>query len=184
MSSTAIVAGPVTYRIDFTTISGLAPTEGSFTYDDTLSLGNRFTAFQVVWNSMTFDLVTSANAPFINGSDCGTTSNSFISFTLLQGTNQCAAGGEIGWAAAGDDLHQVISIQQVSNLFTNSIHFTGVLDSATVPKNTDLFLAGRGGFVITQVPEPGSIFITLAGCTLLVALRLVQGKYRALPPGS
>ena len=95
MGSTAILAAPITYTIDFTTTFGVAPTAGSFTYDDTLSLGSRFTAFDVAWNSMVLDLRASANAPFINGSDCGTTSNSLISFTLLQGTNQCAAGGRL-----------------------------------------------------------------------------------------
>jgi hypothetical protein len=70
-----------TYTINFTTTSGPAPTSGSFTYDSTTP---RFTNFLVVWEGITFDLTSSANAPIIAGTGCtGEASTPAYGFALM-----------------------------------------------------------------------------------------------------
>ncbi len=51
-------AAPISYSINFTALSGVAPTAGSFTYDADVPA---FSNFLVVWKEFTFDLSASAN---------------------------------------------------------------------------------------------------------------------------
>ena len=59
----AAIAGPIQYTITFTATSGPAPTAGSFSYDSSQQLGSPFSSFLVTWDSITFDVTASANAP-------------------------------------------------------------------------------------------------------------------------
>ena len=54
------MAAPLAYNINFTTTSGTAPTSGGFTYD---AMTTTFSAFTVVWNTITFDFTSTANSP-------------------------------------------------------------------------------------------------------------------------
>lgn len=78
-----------TYTINFTG-GAILPTEGTFTYDpDTQT----FTSFSVTWDSVFFDLTSSANAPGFGGGGGGTNppicigalSGGAASFALLTG---------------------------------------------------------------------------------------------------
>jgi len=51
-------ASPITYNINFTTTSGLAPTSGSFIYDASTTT---FSNFIVVWDTDSFDFTDNAN---------------------------------------------------------------------------------------------------------------------------
>jgi hypothetical protein len=53
-------AAAIPYNINFTTDSGSpTPTSGSFTYDGGAAIGSQFTAFDVEWDGLPFDLTTS-----------------------------------------------------------------------------------------------------------------------------
>jgi hypothetical protein len=99
-------AVPVPYVIHFTTTSGSpAPTSGSFTYDSAAALGAQFTAFVVVWDGLTFDLTSAANAGGFSlgcGADMLNSAivNSATAFAILSGTNECHGSPyAIGWDA-------------------------------------------------------------------------------------
>lgn len=58
------LASPIKYAINFTVKEGASPQAATFTYD---AATQTFSDFQVIWDSATFDLTTSANAPNIVG---------------------------------------------------------------------------------------------------------------------
>ena len=93
------------YTISFTTTSGSpAPTSGQFVYDDTTS---QFMSFTVVWDGITFDLASYANAPFIGTGGaygplptCLTAgAGAAASLSLLL---NCSADSQSIWSAATD----------------------------------------------------------------------------------
>lgn len=73
-----------TYDISFTLTSGtLLPTSGSFTYDSTTP---QFTNFIVDWDSLVFNLTSSANNPTVVGSTpacVGTNTGAAATFAIL-----------------------------------------------------------------------------------------------------
>lgn len=87
----SVSAAPILYNIHFTTngigLFGIGPSSGSFLYD---SATTRFASFNVQWNSLSFDLTSSANAPNVSGA-CDTVnpnSADFFSY-LMSGYNGC-----------------------------------------------------------------------------------------------
>lgn len=87
----SVSAAPILYNIHFTTsgigLSGIGPSSGSFLYD---SATTRFASFTVQWNSLSFDLTSSANAPKVSGA-CDTAnpnSADFFSY-LMSGYTGC-----------------------------------------------------------------------------------------------
>lgn len=86
LGSPVAKATTTTYDITFTlSAGGVNATAGSFTYNDST---NKFSAFNVVWDGITFDLTSSANAPSLNGTPCVTSTGGVLtggaaSFALL-----------------------------------------------------------------------------------------------------
>ncbi len=88
-AATNLMADPIVYDINFTTNYGDAPTSGSFSYDPTTET---FSDFIVVWDSVTFDLTSSANSPYTNDELCmGNLSGGAAGFTILDGADTCGA---------------------------------------------------------------------------------------------
>ena len=81
------MAAPITYNINFTTTSGIAPTSGSFTYD---AATTTFTAFTVLWNSATINFTSAANINSPSPQACNPGSNTPAgNFQLMAGTDTC-----------------------------------------------------------------------------------------------
>ena len=87
-------AAPTTYRINFTTQSGTAPTSGSFTYDPSTGFSN----FIVVWNGQTYNLTSAANSPTSpTPTGCPNEApTSAYGFIIMSQTPTCP-GGRYNW---------------------------------------------------------------------------------------
>ncbi len=142
------VANPTTYTIKFT---GNGSPTGGFTYDPDTST---FTFFTVTWNSLVFDLTSSANAPTILGSmpSCpGGSPGGAASFSFLKG--QCAppAPGFISeWAASGTPGYSSFAFL-TGNPGPPLVQF-GISSALLTPKGVALYQAG--GWVIEVAPGP------------------------------
>jgi hypothetical protein len=166
-------AGTV-YNINFTAITGTAPTSGSFTYDS----GSGFSAFHVIWGGLDFDLTASANSPHLTSWDiCTPAAGASIGFALM---TQTIAGCPVDpsayfWQARAD----VPALSAV---------FGFAFDRApTVPADPDNreaaelftftdpngFTGDPGGafnvgtFDVEPAPEPTTIGLILLGCLAL-----------------
>jgi hypothetical protein len=165
-------AAPINYTISFTTNSGISPSSGSFTFDSAQPLGSQFTAFTVVWDSISFNLTSTANAPQTSGS-C--TATSLTVFLFLTGTPECpGTGGQpIGWGATIPNGSAIafFNIFDVSSGGANAINIQG---TPTIPTNTGPTVGANGGFSASPVPEPSSLLLmgSALGCLLLASQRL------------
>jgi hypothetical protein len=165
--------------------TGLLPTSGSFTYDNTTT---QFTSFQVVWDGITFDLLSSANSPQIigGGPACiGGQTGPVATLTFL--TTSCPPPtGEFQWAASfggtGGPALFTMSAQDASG---NSISIDEVLPYAAVvvsasPLPVDR-AAAQGDFTDpapppTATPEPATNALMLVGVGLGLVMRKRIGQ--------
>ncbi len=133
---------------------GIAPTAGSFTYDNTT---NQFTSFTVVWDGLTFDL------------SFGATQTNFLALIGAIPSPQT-------WTAAciPSTVHPTIPCDGLLDfgLFAGTL----VLGSAVQPLvPTQNLAVGGGTFTVTQVvtttPEPGAVSLLLMGIGLVSVMR-------------
>jgi hypothetical protein len=190
-SAPVVKADPLdqtTYAINFTG-AGLNPTAGSFTYDPDTAV---FTAFTVMWNTITYDLTSGANSPvFITAfPGCiGGASGGAATFALLSG--QCnppsSPNGDTEWEGAYFPIGPPTSF---FNFLSGTSTFSGGGCPCTeiiVSTGPNALHAGaitgqsEGDWTITAVspvPEPSTL--TLLTATLLCAA-FVRRKHRKLP---
>ncbi len=169
LSAPAAMADVMTnYTINFTG-TGILPTAGSFTYDSTTP---QFSDFMVVWDGLTFDLTSAANAPnFEAGSPLpacvGGTADAEASFDLLSGDcKNPPAGYEVSWAAGS------IFDFRIGN--DNPPFDSLVVEKAAPSRNGSDF--GDGSWTITAVvpsavPEPSSVMLLATLCALAFRAR-------------
>jgi hypothetical protein len=163
-------ASPITYNIDFTTTSGLAPTSGSFTYD---AATTTFSNFIVDWDTISFsDLTTIANT---EGGTCGASPSSPANAFLFLDTG---CGGTRAWTASVGPESPFLEFA--------SFFFTGTEgeidpDGFSIVSSQPLIDAG-GSFTIspaTAVPEPASAgMFGLGFAGLLIAFRCYRARVR------
>lgn len=171
VAATSAYASPITYDITF---SGgpILPTSGSFVYDGSLPLSSRFSDFSVVWDGISFDLTSAANAPF--SQNCGP-ADAAQSFKLLSGGTVCplvnGSPPVTGWgvtAAFGSAFFDFVSVTSPfagEFVIRNVVGPTGLQDRA----NAD------GSFSIsprdtTAIPEPSSVVLVATGVFLATGL--------------
>jgi hypothetical protein len=151
------------YTINFTLSSGSPlPTTGSIVYDTTT---NQFTSFNVVWDTITFNLTSSANSP--------TLSNIFVPPTACLGTTS-AQNFLLLLSGCGTQFANTWQASVLSEGTTFVDRFTiQSLDANRNGLGAQGFMApvggesGTGTLTITQqsevVPEPGAGILTLIG---------------------
>ncbi len=158
-------AGQISDTITFKG-SGILPSAGSFTYDTT---SQSFTAFTVTWDSAIFNLTASANAPSLNGTECGS-STAATTFTFLTTGNVCGAGATGKWLGlppeGGGPSFEFddFSADQSSFLSVSALPSQGHIP------NPDF---GTGTFTVQSaaIPEPSSILLAMAGIAVLASKR-------------
>jgi hypothetical protein len=172
-SSGALRAAPVTYDINFALTSGSGlPTSGEFTYDSTLMT---FDSFNVVWDGLTFNMLTAAN----NGpgfTTCGLAQNAAGTFALLTGGSTCAIQQE--WEGEGSPT--LVSFW----FFTSTPSVSQNLILTSLP--ADMSGGAQGTFTITAVPEPRSNVMVAIGLAALAAMTSVARRRKkniAAAPG-
>ena len=161
-------AGPILYNINFTTASGIAPTSGSFLYDD--AAANPFASFLVVWNGITFDLTAAANDPILsNGCDPATpgTATGHDSFAALF-TVGTPCTGPREWRAVKAAPTVVGFYDNVQNGSDPALSVTGV--APAIP-GSQVFFANGGFSALAAVPEPSQAWPMLGGGVLLAVWR-------------
>lgn len=168
----AATAAPITYDFTFTG-SGLLPTSGSFTYDPALG-SNNFTAFTIIWDSLTFNLASSADSPELLTGECGTSSTPTAFFlALTDPAALCGAGATSLWIATPDpDSTQFEFLIESADTSSLIFGYDVLPGSVVSPPPTG---PPSGDFTISQVPEPNSIVLALAGGATLMA-----GKRKSL----
>jgi hypothetical protein len=162
-----------TFNINFTTGAMFVPT-GTFTYD--LS-NNTFTAFNVVFDSISFDLLTEANAPLFVGANCGSSHTAETFFTGINQPSQvCGSGAKAGWAGSNHGMLGASFAIGFADVGGDSQLAASIDVMGGVGRLNDSAL---GAFTVTAaaVPEPNIIFLTLAACGAM----LIVGKRRAAP---
>lgn len=157
-AAASATAAPITYNINFTTTRGIAPTSGVFTYNDANALNSRFSGFNVIWNSRSFDLTASANAP--SGVGCGSLDGG-TSFNLLSLIPQCPTPQTISWLGVLSTFSSTFAFSDQSNSGTSFIQIAANSGGLIAPPLPNSF----GTFTITPagVPEPSTISMALTG---------------------
>ena len=154
-------AAPISYDINFTGGSP-NPTSGSFTYDDAAPA---FSNFFVSWNSITYDLTTLANSPFLQGA-CNTVApDARDFFAILSGG---CGGGSRAWQANSTQDPTIF----LMGVFANPGGDVAAL--ATAPTAVGIFTAGE--FTITATPEPSGAAFMLLGAGALAATRFRRNR--------
>jgi len=155
-----ITSGTITFTLGGT---GIAPTAGSFSYDNTT---NKFTSLTVVWDGITFDL------------SFGATQTNYLALTGAIASPQT-------WTAAciPSTVHPTVPCDGLLNfsLFAGTL----VLGSALTPLvPTQNLAVGGGTYSVTQLvtttPEPAAAFLLLGiGLVSLMRKRIAQGRQQA-----
>jgi hypothetical protein len=160
VSATAV---PVFYNINFTLDTGTITPTASFGYDASLAT-NRFSDFTFVFNGITFDLTTSANA-LSPGAPC----NEGVG-TLFAEMQSLTCGIDRRWQAfTGPGVVQTTKF--IDTFGTTPEATTGLGTGAVVLPGIN---ASNGQFTISAVPEPTTLLLTLAGGGLLAWRRRNQ----------
>jgi hypothetical protein len=171
--SLPVRASSVNYTINFTTSSGSpGPTSGSFTYD---SSTGTFSNFVVAWDGYSFNLTSSANAPFdAHPSGCtGEASTGAFSFALLSQALTCPSAPEYFWFG-----QPRVGPTQVF-VFEDEVSSSGYDQiGATLPENSTGTGSAEGNWTISaaaNTPEPAGLLLLGSG---LVGLMFVGLKRR------
>lgn len=162
----------ITYEIDFSAASiGSGPTPtGTFTWNTSTDM---FTSFMVSWNGHNFNLLSSANAPFVSPTDpcSGATSNPGSpsdTFALFSSSPGCA-GGSINtntyWAATSSAF--AISDNRVSS--NDYLCIDNTASNCAENFTAEGLISG-----ITAIPEPSSWALALVGLGWVVRKRFVR----------
>jgi hypothetical protein len=168
---------PISYTIAFSSPGLLLPTSGSFNYDP---VNQQFSAFTVVWNSITFNLTARANVgpTTFTGTGCGIASSPVGLFTLLNGNSLCSTP-RAGWIASGNingtDEFSFFTIEG-GNVASFIADFTPINQPST---------SAFGNFsIVVAIPEPAPFWligIGLAG--LFLASNAGKQRYEVASTG-
>ncbi len=161
MSFGSLIAfgAPITYRINFTVTSGIAPASGSFTYDAAVPT---FTGFTVTYQGIIFDLTNAANSP-ITDTSCPPACAA-ASFLFLSTHPGGSSSGNDGWGAISDASNDIFAFHRSIPPVVGSVLFSQIMTPGTGPLVAP---ASTGSFSIEPVPEPTSGAMVLAGAALL-----------------
>lgn len=166
---TRAYAGPITYNINFVVGTGFPDATASFNYDSAAAIGSQFSAFNVKWDSFTFDFTAVANATNFNTAGCGTVTST-ITFAFLSGTGECPGTNTIYWQA-GAPVGGSPAFYFVDSGTTGYI----LLDASPASGTGDGAFVNNGAFTIAAasqtVPEPSSFLLALTCGAFLVAVR-------------
>ena len=162
-------AGPVSYTIDFTTASGVAPTSGSFDFDATSST---FTDFMVDWHGIAFDFTASANSPTFSPASATCLHGASGALAAFYELTQCVGpAGDAPWGVRPISMapYQDFHLYQAGG---------GYLMEST--EGTSSFDMASGTYSVAATPaaptpEPGSFALTLIGVGLAMRKRIVTG---------
>jgi hypothetical protein len=159
------LASPVTYNIAFTSAIGLLPTSGGFIYDSA-NAASPFSSFVVVWDGITFDLTSVANTGGLS-MNCDASQNTppnLATNILFQSfASPCTNVGYAWFALNGGtpnpasfefDASRVIAPPAFPGGFPTT---SDAVISAGAP-GLPATQGGQGGFSISAVPEPASIY--------------------------
>ncbi len=172
-------ASPVAYTMQFTLIDGsLAPVSGSFDYDSSASLDERFSDFIIDWDGVDYNMTDGANDPTVYGTpiaSCTPSNDSAGVFYALLNPSDCpgpsAPDGQTEWEGSpvgetGGDFEFVFGT------YSDALGFEVVEPtSGEVP-------TAIGSWTVTEVasaPEPGSMALILVGALPLLGL-LPRGR--------
>ncbi len=162
-----VSAGPVLYNINFTTASGIAPTSGSFLYDD--AAANPFASFLVVWDGLTFDLTAGANNPAVtNGCDPATpgTATGQDSFAALF-TVGTPCSGPLEWLAIRDFANSGFTFNdRLQNVSDPALTVLGQGSGSS-----QIAFANGSFSAVAAVPEPSQAWLMFGGGVLLAVWR-------------
>jgi PEP-CTERM motif-containing protein len=160
----------ITYEIDFEAASiGSGPTPtGTFTWDTSTDM---FTSFMVSWDGNTFNLLSEANAPYINGTDaCSGYSTSSPSASYALFFSPCT-GSSIStntyWGATTTGPMLAISDNRTSSTDYTCIDSGGGTCVETF--QAEGLISG-----VTAIPEPSSWALALIGLGWVVRKRFVR----------
>jgi hypothetical protein len=157
-------ADPISYTINFTLINGTpAPTSGSFLYDPNQPLGQRFSSFFVTWNTIPFDLTSSANAP------SGNPGCALDGFAIVVTQSACSphGSGYPSWTGSGFEGSGGFFFQDSTPGLANaSVYAEGYLSDAVA--------YGTWTASPQLVPEPSALTLALTGAGLLLGLRRLR----------
>jgi PEP-CTERM motif len=166
-------ASPITYDINFTTTSGLAPTSGSFTYD---AATTTFSNFIVDWDTVPLDFTLIANQ---DGGCLGSPTspaNAFVFLSTGCGGTRTFDGSLSDPGGLGFD---VIFFELDGNQ-GDIAQFGTALPPSVVPDAIDATV--NGTFTISPVtaaPEPASAgMFGLGFAGLLIAFRCYRERVR------
>ncbi len=184
----ADLADSTTYTIQFFggPENGILPTAGGFTYDpDTAT----FSSFVVIWDSITFDLTSAANAPSIsrdlNELSClGGLSGGAASFALLGGSCKSVGADWSGDTETnGQANFQFFGIDGFSDIFVNDHLDSGPASHDTGSSRDWSVTAVSAPTPAPSVPEPSAAILLL---TTLFMVGLVKRGWSAVgcPPPS
>ncbi len=146
-----LAAAPILYAIHFTPGPGTLnlPTSASFIYDSDIP---EFTNFHIVWVGVDLDFTAAANAPLVDPADpvCSG-SGAASTFAMLSGA--CSANG-VFWHGDGQRF-------LMEDIFD---HLPHIEVNFSAPGNP----IGRGGWTISEVPEPASMLMLFLGLACLL----------------
>jgi hypothetical protein len=159
--------------ITFTLSSGLAPTSGSFIWDNT---SDSFKSFSVIWSGFTFDFTTTANTTshVTSGGVCAGATDAIQNFNFMT-TNGC---DKTPTYLAGE----LFGIFEFDDFFPHpSDDYLAVTNLSAITT-----VSGQGGWSVAETavaaPEPSSIALMLAGIGFLLVMRKRIGQ--GLPQAS
>jgi hypothetical protein len=159
-------AAPLAYTINFTTdVGSSTPTSGSFTHHNAEPPGSQFTAFDVEWDGLIFDLTSDANTGG-QSIGCGATTSTTI-FAILSGTGECSGADTIRWVGGHTSLDNTFHFRD-SDGSGNIIQIVAVNPSTGTGGASGTFSITRQG---SQTPERFSFILALPGVALLVLNR-------------
>jgi hypothetical protein len=153
-------ATPTSYKIQFTTTFGTAPSSGSFTYDPSTG----FSAFLVQWDGVTFDLTSAANAPVQFGSTGCNSEGSTPQYGFII-MAQLATGCNVSYSWGAQSTPPPPNASFSFQLFNN----TAAADEIFLATNSGRNAAfGGGTWRLSAVPEPSTLgYVLFGGLSIL-----------------
>ena len=165
-------AVPITYSINFTTTLGtpagpFQTPAGGFTYD---AATTTFSSFLVTWSGIVFDLTGSAAAPSATLT-CGPASAAAtFAFLTNPGCGGATTVREFSVSVQGTAAQ--FRFREVGSTGQLQISTSGVVPVSRTPAGSS------GTFSASEVPEPTSSILVMAGGALLTLLGIRRGRQR------
>ncbi len=166
-------AAPISYSINFTALSGVAPTASSFTYDSDVPA---FSNFLVVWKEFTFDLSASANgsrAPLATGA-CNTLGPPAADvFAYLTDPTCGGAPGGFEWFTLPDIFFRAFFFRHATPAQQDQLAFYEFSSSFGGGIGSE---EASGVFSVSQVPEPSTMTMAIGAGAMLAWQRWRRNK--------